>query len=707
MFLLLFIVSEAKSINPEIELLRKKVINEILAPSVNETQILNLINTLHVNGTWPDINYEDVSSTGFRHGEHLANLVNMSRAYKKKGSKFRGNKQLKSAIYKALDYWLANDFICENWWWNQIGTPSAMTSVLLIMDTDLTKDQVNKLIPITGRANLNASGARPSGDRIKIAGILAENLLFKRDASEFDRVIKVIESEIKFVTGRGMQYDLSFHHRGDRVNNTLSYGTSYAASFAEWAAFVSETRYQFSEKSLNMLTDYYLDGICKMQAFGKYPDPGAKNRGITRKGALNPVGINIPENLLKAGTYRASELTQIIKIREGIEKPKLSYSKFFWDSEYFSFQRQGYFTSVRMFSIRDYNMEVPYNGEGLMNHHLPDGSNFISRTGDEYLNIWPIYDWQKIPGTTVLQIPELSSDSEIQKKGLTDFVGGVTDGLYGAAVFDFKSPHDPVSAKKAWFFFDNEYVCLGTSINAETQYSVVTTLNQCWLRGDVTAMADDKQIIIEPGNHQLDNVNWIFHDGVGYLFPTPVKVNLSNQNQTGSWYKINHQTDSPKDKITKPVFKLWLNEGIYPRDTSYAYIIVPSTTVQKMVSSIDAQKVKILANTSKIQAVKHAGLNICEVIFYTSGEICLSNFLKLAIGSPGIVMVKTDGVNVKSISVSDPSRKLSRMFVTVSQELNKTGKNFTSVWNKEKGVSEITIDLPQTVYSGKSVTIKF
>jgi chondroitin AC lyase len=31
----------------------------------------------------------------------------------------------------------------------------------------------------------------------------------------------------------------------------------------------------------------------------------------------------------------------------------------------------------------------------------------------------------------------------------------------------FKSVHDPLKAHKAWFFFDNEYVCLGAGINSD------------------------------------------------------------------------------------------------------------------------------------------------------------------------------------------------------------------------------------------------
>src|SRR5690606_21956287 len=117
----------------------------------------------------------------------------------------------------------------------------------------------------------------------------------------------------------------------------------------------------------------------------KYPDPGAKNRGITRKGALEPGGVTLPENLRNSSDYRSKELDDIINIRLGLN-PSISLSNsFFWHSEYLSHQRPHYFASVRMYSDRNKNMEEPYNEEGLKNHHYADGSNFISLTGNEYL----------------------------------------------------------------------------------------------------------------------------------------------------------------------------------------------------------------------------------------------------------------------------------------------------------------------------------
>jgi len=694
------------SAEKDVEILRQKVISELMVPEVNETHVRELMASIRPDGTWPGIDYMDVSNTGFQHADHLSNMVELSRGFKKKGTKLNGDKKLKQVIYSALDYWLANDFICQNWWHNQIGTPNALVSVLLIMDTDLTKEQIERILPMVGRAHLTATGARPSGDRIKIAGILAKTLLYKRDEVQFGEVIKVIESEIKFATGqRGMQHDYSFHHREDRVNNTLSYGLGYADAFAEWAAFVAGTKYQFSEKPLQQLIDYYIDGICKQMVYGKYDDPGTKNRDITRSDRHRAMGTTTPERLLKVSDYRKAELEEIIKIRKGEASPTLSFGKFFWQTEHFSFQRPEFFTSVRMYSTRNDNMEVPYNGEGLMNHHRGDGTNYISRTGDEYTNIAPVYDWQKIPGTTILQKPELPSENEIQKKGLTDFVGAVTDGKYGAVVFDFKSPHDPLAAKKAWFFFDDEYVCLGTEINSRAKLPVVTTVNQCLLHGDVVVMNGTQKSTLQKGECQLDEVKWILHDGIGYIFPEAQKVNLSNQAQTGSWFKINRQSDSHKEEISKDVFKLWIDHGTQPQNASYQYIVVPSTTEKEMENQA-GRNIEILSNTSEIQAIKHSGLNICQIVFYTSGEIQVSQNLKVEMDSPGVVMVKTKGSEIQQISVADPSRKLGKIHLTLTGRFEKSGTNFKSVWNKEKEISEIAVDLPQTVYAGKSVTIE-
>lgn len=713
----------------DIAIIKERVVKELMKPVVDDSRVEQLIETLKEDGIWPGINYEDVSRTGFEHRNIYGNMIVLARAYKSESSKFHNNKKVKKSIELALKNWVDNDYFCVNWWHNQVGTPNGFVALMLLVGDDLDKDLVEKAQPIIGRANIDAPGARPGGDRIKIAGIEAKNLLFLGNNKKFDEVIRVIEGEIKYVEwvgakygysfrnvptgfsnrepgGRGIQYDNSFHHRIDGVNNTLSYGLSYANAFVEWAIYTNGTQYSFSEEKLEVLINYYLDGICKTAVFGKYPDVGAKNRSISRRGTLNAYSASTAERLLQTTNYRKNELQEIVDIRNNGTKPSTSHATFYWHSEHFSFQRTDWFTSVRMYSTRTYNMEEPYNSEGLFNHHRGDGTNHISVKGDEYYDIAPVFDYQKVPGTTILQKAEMPSEREIQKLGLTNFVGAVTDGKYAAAAFDFRSPHDPLIARKAWFFFDEEYVCLGAGISCKTNLPVVTTLNQCLLRDAVTISSENNKSVIQKGEKEFENIDWIFQDGIGYVFSEPTTVSIKNNEASGSWWDINKQTDSPKAKVELNVFKVWLNHGEKPSEETYEYIVVPATTVEKLEKNSSKGNVKVLINMPELQAVKHIALNIAEVVFYKAGEIKISEKIKLTSDTPGIVMLKLKDDGVSEISVSDPNRELRKIHLTLSIKIEKEGENFKAIWNEKEKLSEIAIDLPQYNYAGQSVTIK-
>ena len=542
-----------------------------------------------------------------------------------------------------------------------------------------------------------------------IAGILAKNLLFTGDKEQFSGIIKLIEGELKFSTGsRGLQHDFSFHHRGDRVNNTTSYGyTKYANTFGEWSYYVAKTRYAFPAEKINLLIDYYLDGIFKQQVYGIYTDVSVKNRSITRQASFKPCPAIEIERLLQSTDYRKQELQEIIQLRKGEHKPTASFATFFWQSEHFVFQRPHFYTTVRMFSERNRNMEMPYNGEGIRTHHRADGTNYLMLKGDEYHDIWPVYDWQKISGTTVVQKPHLDPPNEIQKDGLTDFVGAVTDGLYGAVAFDFISPHDFVKAKKAWFFFDKEYVSLGTGIHSENNFPVTTTINQVLMKTEVTASVNGKIETLPEGQHTLENVKWVHQDKVGYLFLEPFAINVSNQTQTGRWSDITDQKSASDKTISKKVFMLCFDHGLHPENVSYQYIVVPDITVSELNETGKANcNIEILMNTSDLQAVRHNKLEISQIAFYKPGEVEISNDTKVKMAGQGMSMIKMNGHRIKELSVSDPSRKLNKIVMTVSGIYDSKGNHYFTIPDKTTNNTLIVIDLPQGVYLGKSVTIK-
>lgn len=706
--LFFFLTPQAFAQDADINLIKKRVLDELLRGGVRDGEIENILSRIEDDGRFSGINYADLSRTaGFPHRFHTAGLFNLAKAYKIPSSRYYQDKQLKAKLEKSLRFWAKNDFIGDNWHDNQITTPTNLVHLLLVIGDELPKDLVDQLLPIVGRAHMNASGARPSGDRIVIAGILAKSLLFQGKYDEFDQIIRIIEGELKFSTGeRGMQHDYSFHHRVDRVNNTSSYGYGkYANAFGEWSYYVAGTRYKFSQEKINHLIDYYLEGVYKQMVYGVYDDVSVKNRSITQKTSFTPKGTLEIERLLVSTDYRKDELEEIIRLRKGESKPSASFAKFFWQTEHFVIQRPCYYTTVRMFSTRNRNMEEPYNGPGKPTHHRADGTNYLMLKGDEYHDIWPVYDWQKISGTTIVQKPALPSPTEIQKEGLTDFVGAVTDGMIGAVVFDFKSPHDPLEAKKSWFFFDQEYVCLGTDIQSKSEFDVVTTVNQTLMRGDVKIEQNGSPQTLPRGKRSLSNVKWVHHNQIGYLFPEPATVTLSNQTETGRWSDITDQKNISTELVSKDVFSLWFDHGKKPRKASYAYIVVPCVSEDALrETSRNNRSIKIVSNNDSIQAVIHQKEGIVQAVFYKAGTLDIGEGKSITMDSPGLVMLKAKNGRITELTVADPSRKLNRINLWVDGQYTSKGDQYRTLTEGQKTL--FIIDLPQGVYSGKSTQIR-
>ena len=723
-WLFITIVSFAQCSSSDVEKLRERIRAEHMQQPVNDDRIKNIISTLKDDGTWPDIDYVDTSRIAFQHTVHLNNMISMARAFKKESSSYKGDKNLRQAIELSLDYWIKHDFICENWWNNQIGTPNDILSLLYILDEDLTRERIDKMIKIAYRANMDASGARPSGDRAKIAALLAKNELFQRNEKKFEDALKIVEGEMKFYTseefnsfnaegkqnrnyfdgGRGLQQDYSFHHRADRVNNTNTYGAGFLGAYIEFAELVCDTKYRFSDERTHLAVDFFLDGVCKQMVYGRSTDTGVLNRDISRRGAGSISGASLPESLLKISDYRKEELENIIRARKGEDFTPVSFAKFFWQTEHFAFQRPTFYTSVRMFSTRNRSMEEPYNGEGLTNHYRADGANYLSLDGNEYFDTAPVYDFSKIPGTTIVQVDTIASENQIQKSGKTDFVGGITDGIYGAVAFDFDSPQNNLTARKSWFFFDNFYVCLGANINSTEKYPVATTLNQCLLQGEV--LVNDGNIIstMENGNRAIKNAKWVFHNNTGYVFPKTQTVELSNETATGSWYRVNRQTTSQKNEVNEDMFTLWINHGVKPANSAYEYIVMPATNVDGVESYMKNPSVHIFSNTGKMQAVRNG--NIGYYIFYEPETITLPGGLKVTPDKPCMLMIQYNGENIKHVTVSDPSRKSEVINFSVNLNFDLSDQNVSTKWDETTKSSIVSIKMPQDDYAGKSVVIE-
>ena len=95
-----------------------------------------------------------------------------------------------------------------------------------------------------------------------------------------------------------------------------------------------------------------------------------------------------------------------------------------------------------------------------------------------------------------------------------------------------------------FYFFMSNYVlnfllCLGTDIASDAPEEVVTTVNQCLFKGEMVVGQEEGTTSVYRENVSVKNPAWVYHDKVGYLFPSGGDVIVSNPKQTGAWKDIN------------------------------------------------------------------------------------------------------------------------------------------------------------------------
>ena len=368
---------------------------------------------------------------------------------------------------------------------------------------------------------------------------------------------------------------------------------------------------------------------------------------------MSPFVALRPSRWAGSAPERKAELAAILdRLENGPEKAKvpLAGNRHFWKSDFMAHQRRAWYASARMFSTRIDNTDDPCNQEGLLSHHVADGVTFIMRRGDEYERIFPVWNWRRVPGITAEQ-PGGTLKGTPRSRGKRSFVGGVSDGEVGVAVMDFA--RGKLTLKKSWFFFDREFAALGAGITCDSENQVITSVNQCHLKGEVLSAGKR----LAKGTHQLAGPAWAHHDGVGYLFPEKTAAALRAGKQTGSWHRLRHA--SPRTKVELEVFSLWLDHGKKPKGAKYAYIVAPGVAAKEMPAYAGNPGVEVLRNTSSLQAVQHKKLRILGAAFYKPGKLSTAEGLTVSADQPCLLLLRQDKKGLR-VSLSNPrNQKLS------------------------------------------------
>ncbi|MBI4614149.1 MAG: hypothetical protein HY720_11110 [Planctomycetes bacterium] len=654
----------------DLEVIRGRVLADLLAQDAGAAA--GFLEKIDGGGRFSDLDYAEVSPA------HLSRVEILCVAYRRPEHALHGKGELREGILLALDRWLADDPRHSNWWVNEVAVPRALARVIFLLDGEHPAQTSRRADRVLGRAwpaPLVGGSGQAANLFYRVETALLASLA-RRDREALASVVARAAEEIRVVMGEGLQADRSFHQHGPQFYSG-SYGLEYARVAANLAVLVRGTGLELPAEKIELLTGFVVDGLGWITC-GRAIDPGAQGRNFSRKHAWTDGDsvAAIARTLARLDTPRRGELESLAaRIAGGVAPPgEPQGNRAFWRSDFVVHRRPGWYASVKAASSRTKGTESG-NGEGLLQYHMGDGACFLFRDGTEYADIQPAWDWRLVPGTTCRQgegrLPLV--DWGYGARGGARFAGGVSDGTYGAAAMVLD--RGGVRARKSWFFFDDEYVCLGSGIASGENGAVRTAVEQRRARGPVRLSGGS----LETDRRILEIPAWVHQDGVGYVLLRPGSTGAGAAGASsavvqvaearGDWHEINRRYAS--EEVSASLFSIWFDHGVRPRGASYAYIVRPGIEAGELHDYAAAPPVRVLASTPDLAAVRHEGLGLVEVAFFEPGEVAAWDDLRLSADSPCLVLLRRSGeelvLSAANPAYSWPFREPFRLVLTLGE----------------------------------------
>lgn len=343
------------------------------------------------------------------------------------------------------------------------------------------------------------------------------------------------------------------------------------------------------------------------------------------------------------------------------------------------------------------------SGENLMPWFQGDGAYYLYLSGQDQSQAYgvdyfttvspyglagvtaPVEERRTVPelyGTPYYDNPghplNFTSSSESQNtyvyfpRGTDPHSGGAVLGAYAAAAMVQSSdvgvrdrhllPDDFVvyrnaTATKSWFLLDEEIVVLAAGVGDPAGRAVTTTVDaRTALPADrisLTGMLRDGRPWSGAGTGDLRwlrYANATQHTAVGYVFLDTPKVRVSLDEVVRSRRVV--RTSNPDTTVTRTVLGVTVDRAPGAVPMRLAYALVPNAA-EAQLGPYAKGPLTVLANSTRLQAVSHAGLGLTAANTFAPGH---HEAAGLRIDGPASVIVQRHGHRgPTTVAVSDPT----------------------------------------------------
>ncbi|WP_188189142.1 polysaccharide lyase 8 family protein [Nonomuraea sp. SYSU D8015] len=612
---------------------------------------------------WPDQAFPSFVATPRR-------LRAMAHAYVLEGTGLTGDPGLAAAVAAGIDHYRRHVYAAGadavgNWWHWRIGVPKALLDAAVLVGLDegrsaALRDAVDHFVPECRLASY--SGTSTGANRVDLCLVMLLRAMLGSDPGKADLAVSALDPVFRYV-GEGD----GFYRDGSFIQHTYvpyqgAYGVTLLSGLATMFAVLRGSPWEVTHEIAfdaveRSFAPFVRDGACMdlvrgrgvgRRPFGDHEKGREIAAAVLLLGDVAPAAYRARWHALVKGWAARNTHRPMLEHREPAFHARLAAimaddavpaapepvgHRLLPMSARAVHRRPAWCAALSMASHRIGHYEHG-NGENLRGWHTGSGMLYwwADGHGDQYSDsFWPTVDPYRLPGTTVStrRLPDGAGEGWGDTCPPWRWVGGATDGLHAAVGQHLTGLESTMEAFKSWFFLDDAVVCLGAGITCEDGTRVETVVDNRRTGAELTL-----------------GEGWAHLDGHGgYVVRGPLRTLRERRSGGG---------------VARDYVTLWLDHGVDPRSAGYVYVLLPGAPREATrARAADPGWLRVLANTSRLQAVRVPSLGITAACFWNAGAAG-----GLTASAPCAVLVREHGDGTAALTVADPRCDLDELSVT-------------------------------------------